>query len=136
MVKHDFYTSLNPTETAMRINTGREQLLRKLVIPSTAHDAVDNHVDFSGAFTSAAGDFDQFSVTTHGAGQVTEADKAHFISLGCTIYSCTGRTAIVRKLHSLYDQRLFKIDMTTPQCCMAFFILALACALASGALLA
>lgn len=134
MSNHNFYDTLQPSEATARIVAGRNETMEQLE-SLWVNSGVENDVSLVGTFTSLrSGEFDRFLVVKSGGNDLTPTDTAQVAKLGCYVEQVRKRTAIVTKLHSAYDRRLLKVNMSTPQCCMFFFILALALALGVGAL--
>lgn len=128
----DFFTRATSAALLERIDTGRASLVEQLA--ASALGSVKNEILWVETMDAPDGGYDVFTAKTNGAGKQLAAQAARFRSLGCEIASQHGNVFALHYRHANYDNRLFKVDMTTPQKCMAFAALAASAALAAAAM--
>ena len=136
MSKQAFFDRVEPTEHALRIAAGREAMTEALAAPIDDGE-VRNDVHWTGAFATLSSGvaYDRFTVTFNGADEVTDAVDGHLRALGATVVQRSGRIALVQVPHAHYDRRWWRVDLSTPQLCVAGFTVAVALAAAAGAYL-
>lgn len=107
----DCFTPLEPAELAACIDAGRADITMRLKGALGTHTVV-----FLGAMRSPSGNYDEFAVTSNGTStKISDDELAYIRAQGCAVVSTRDRIARVSCVHTNYDRRALRTDLSAAQ---------------------